>query len=139
LTKLFISFRVYFITYICRRLPNDLSRRLEIELTKETDARNHSRTINKTLSRTNSEKGLIKNSNSIETAETGTTTTFQSRLWTALFGNVIRSIDELYRLCEEEGDKEMCLEAENLFERSGRDFKKLTERYTADLNSSKRS
>jgi hypothetical protein len=120
-------------------LPNDLSRRLEIELTKETDARNHSRTINKTLSRTNSEKGLIKNSNSIETAETGTTTTFQSRLWTALFGNVIRSIDELYRLCEEEGDKEMCLEAENLFERSGRDFKKLTERYTADLNSSKRS
>lgn len=119
-------------------MPNDLSRRLEIELTKEIDARNHSRTINKTLSRT-PEKGVIKNSNSVETAETGTATTFQSRLWTALFGNVIRSIDELYRLCEEEGDKEMCLEAENLFERSGRDFKKLTERYSAGLCSLKKS
>jgi hypothetical protein len=123
----------------CRRLPNDLSRRLEIELTKEIAARNHSRTINKTLQRANSEKGVIKNNDIIETAEIGTAATFQSRLWTALFGNVNRSIDELYRLCEEEGDAEMCLEAENLFERSGRDFKKLTERYLLDLHISKKS
>jgi hypothetical protein len=32
---------------------------------------------------------------------------FQNRLWEVLFSNVNRSIDELYYLCEEEGDEEV--------------------------------
>ena len=57
-----------------------------------------------------------------------TPVTFESRLRASLFANVNRSIDELYQVCEEECDEQMCCDAMNLFERSGRDFRLLTDR-----------
>ena len=53
---------------------------------------------------------------------------FGSRLHATLFANVNRSIDELYQLCEEEGNEEMCQDGLDLLERSGRDFRLLSDR-----------
>ena len=50
------------------------------------------------------------------------------RLWRQLFQQVNRSIDELYRFCEEEADEELCQDSFILLTRSGRDFEKLIER-----------
>lgn len=52
----------------------------------------------------------------------------QSRLWKSFFATVTRSIDELYYVCEEEGDEQKVQEAVELFERSVHDFVKLIER-----------
>lgn len=53
---------------------------------------------------------------------------FHSRLWKSFFASVTRSVDELYYLCEEEGDEQKVQEAVELFERSVHDFVKLIER-----------
>jgi hypothetical protein len=51
-----------------------------------------------------------------------------ARLWSSIFSNVNRSIDELYYLCEEENAQQRCQEAVDLLERSRVDFVKLIER-----------
>jgi len=52
----------------------------------------------------------------------------EQRVWKMLFSNTNRSVDELYYLCEEEGNEEKCREAIVFLERAGRDFEKLIER-----------
>lgn len=51
-----------------------------------------------------------------------------NRLWKSFFASVTRSVDELYYLCEEEGDEQKVQDAVELFERSVHDFVKLIER-----------
>ena len=53
---------------------------------------------------------------------------FGNKLWRMLFGNVIRSIDELYVHCEEEEDRSKCHDVVELLIRSRRDFNKLSNR-----------
>jgi hypothetical protein len=55
-------------------------------------------------------------------------TSSSQRLWRILFHKVLRMIDELYCICEEEGDIDHCEQAFDLLLRGGRDFAKLIER-----------
>ncbi|KAG9439325.1 hypothetical protein H6P81_019490 [Aristolochia fimbriata] len=53
---------------------------------------------------------------------------FRERLWTFLFGNLNRAVDELYLLCELECDVKQMEEAILVLEEAGSDFKELTSR-----------
>lgn len=53
---------------------------------------------------------------------------YGGKLWRMLFGNVVRSIDELYVHCEEQEDRSKCQEIVELLARSRSDFKKLSSR-----------
>ena len=61
------------------------------------------------------------------TASTATTSS-QNKVWKVLFSNLNRAIDELYEMCEEEEDIQICSDSMNIFEGSSRDFRKLIER-----------
>lgn len=120
---------------MCRRVPNELPQEMiQQEGSNANQTRMSNRNIQRTIAHsndnsTNSERTKEGNRVPEDTVATlGSHATFQSRLWTALFQNVNRSIDELYQLCDEQGEEEMCLEAMDMFERSGRDFKKLAEK-----------
>jgi hypothetical protein len=53
---------------------------------------------------------------------------YGGKLWRMLFGNMTRSLDDLYGHCEEQDDKAKCQEVVDLLARSRSDFKKLTAR-----------
>ena len=53
---------------------------------------------------------------------------YVGRMYNVLFDSVNRAVDDLYRLCEEQGDEIMCEESACLFQRTSRDFTKLIER-----------
>ena len=53
---------------------------------------------------------------------------FQSRLWRFLFSNITRAVDELYNLCEDENNREYCMEGIKMFDNCKNDFHKLIER-----------
>lgn len=49
----------------------------------------------------------------------------RDRLWGYLFGNINRSVDELYQLCEEEKSTDRCHEAIGMLSRCQLDFQNL--------------
>ena len=53
---------------------------------------------------------------------------FQSRLWRFLFSNITRAVDELYNLCEDENNRDYCIEGIKMFDNCKKDFNKLIER-----------
>ena len=52
----------------------------------------------------------------------------KAKIWKVLMNNINRSVDELYYLCEDEGDEFKCKEVISMFERAGHDFDKLIDR-----------
>ena len=56
------------------------------------------------------------------------TSKLQYRLWRVLFSNINRSVEEFYRLAEEESNEEKCHEMLALLATTTRDFSKLLER-----------
>ena len=52
----------------------------------------------------------------------------KAKMWKLIMFNINRSVDELYYLCEDEGDEFKCKEVISLFERAGHDFDKLIDR-----------
>lgn len=119
-----------------RRVPNEMPIKAEAEQSKETKAMalesKNTKTASPKQSKTDNENDSPKvaSPRASESARSTprTPATFESRLRASLFANVNRSIDELYQLCEEECDAQMCLDAVTIFERSGRDFRLLTDR-----------
>jgi len=69
--------------------------------------------------------------NAAAAAEPAASHPSREQLWSYLFHNVNRAVDELYALCEAEGTEAHCAEAAKLLRSCGRDFAMLIERSQA--------
>jgi hypothetical protein len=71
---------------------------------------------------------MYETASASDTQSEDSRTHFQSRLWRFLFSNITRAVDELYNLCEDENNREYCMEGIKMFDRCTNDFNKLIER-----------